>query len=418
MTFTDPTFWVALLQIIGVNIVLSGDNAVVIALAARSLPPKQQKQAVLWGSGAAVVMRIVLTIVAVELLRLPYLKLIGAALLLWIGIQLLLPEEEEGDGHAVTNTGMVSAIRTILIADLVMSLDNVIAVAAAAKGDLALLILGLLISIPMVIFGSTLLMKFMERWPIIITIGGALLGWVAGEMAISDPAVKDWVDANAGWLHYVAPAFGAVAVVAIGKWLASRSAEQESDRPIVDLAESADQHPQAAAVAVPQRFLVVADGSEASLQDMGRFIAQVPTYRAPVAVDLLNVQVPVSRDVSTFVDEDALKDLHHEEGMKALTAARALLERAQVPCVVHIGVGDLAHVVAHYANELKSAHVFLTETERSEGARWARSCRTDAARRSARQRPPLTGARDAGDRGSRRGCATGVPSMIAACPCP
>ena len=106
-----------------------------------------------------------------------------------------------------------------------------IAVAAAAKGDLTLLVLGLLISIPMVIFGSTLLMKFMERWPIIITIGGALLGWVAGEMAISDPAVKDWVDANAGWLHYVAPALGAVAVVAIGKWLASRSAEQEATGP-------------------------------------------------------------------------------------------------------------------------------------------------------------------------------------------
>ena len=367
MSFSEPTFWVALLQIIGVNIVLSGDNAVVIALAARSLPPKQQKQAVLWGSGAAVAMRIVLTIVAVELLRLPYLKLIGAALLLWIGIQLLLPEEEGADGHGTANTGMISAIRTILIADLVMSLDNVIAVAAAAKGDLTLLVLGLLISIPMVIFGSTLLMKFMERWPVIITIGGALLGWVAGEMAISDPAVKDWVDANAGWLHYVAPALGAVAVVVIGKWLASRSAEQESERPIVDLAGSTDQHAQPP-VAAPQRFLVVADGSEASLRDVGRFIAQVPAYRAPVAVDLLNVQAPVSRDVSTFVDEDALKDLHHEEGMKALAAARALLERAQVPCVVHIGVGDLAHVVAHYANELKSAHVFLTETGRSQGS--------------------------------------------------
>ncbi len=230
MTFSDPTFWIALLQIIGVNIVLSGDNAVVIALAARSLPPKQQKQAVLWGSGAAVVMRIVLTIVAVELLRLPYLKLIGAVLLLYIGIQLLLPEGGEGEGHGPTNTGMVAAIRTILIADLVMSLDNVIAVAAAAKGDLTLLILGLLISIPLVIFGSTLLMKFMERWPIIITIGGALLGWVAGEMAIGDPLVKDWVDAHAAWLHYVAPAAGAILVVLVGKWLARRAEAAEHAR--------------------------------------------------------------------------------------------------------------------------------------------------------------------------------------------
>src|SRR6187402_1710641 len=157
MTFSDPAFWIALLQIIGVNIVLSGDNAVVIALAARSLPPKQQKQAVLWGSGAAVVMRIVLTIVAVELLRLPYLKLIGAALLLYIAVQLLLPEDDEG-GHGATVSGMGAAIKTILLADLVMSLDNVIAVAAAAKGNTALLIIGLAISIPLVVFASRLLL--------------------------------------------------------------------------------------------------------------------------------------------------------------------------------------------------------------------------------------------------------------------
>ncbi len=239
MTFTDTTFWIALLQIIGVNIVLSGDNAVVIALAARSLPPKQQKQAVLWGSGAAVVMRIILTIVAVELLRLPWLKLVGAALLLWIGIQLLLPEGDEGEGRQNDNTGMIAAIRTILIADLVMSLDNVIAVAAAAKGDLTLLVVGLLISIPLVIFGSTLLMKVMERWPVIITIGGGLLGWVAGEMAISDPAVKAWVDGHAAWLHYAGPALGAAFVIAVGKWLARRAELAEHAKP-VDLAQGND----------------------------------------------------------------------------------------------------------------------------------------------------------------------------------
>ena len=238
MSFTDPTFWVALLQIIGVNIVLSGDNAVVIALAARSLPPKQQKQAVLWGSGAAVAMRIVLTIVAVELLRLPYLKLVGAALLLWIGIQLLLPEEEEADGHGTANTGMISAIRTILIADLVMSLDNVIAVAAAAKGSMTLLILGLAISIPLVILGSTMLLKIMDRYPIIITLGAALLGWVAGDMAVTDPSVKDWVDANAAWLHTAAPAVGAIFVVALGKWLAARAEARDETEPVVDIAKA------------------------------------------------------------------------------------------------------------------------------------------------------------------------------------
>jgi YjbE family integral membrane protein len=367
MSFTDATFWVALLQIIGVNIVLSGDNAVVIALAARSLPAQQQKQAVLWGSGAAVVMRIVLTIVAVELLRLSFLKFIGAALLLWIGVQLLLPEdEEEGEGHGAASAGMMSAIRTILIADLVMSLDNVIAVAAAAKGSITLLVLGLLISIPLVVFGSTLLMKFMERWPVIITIGGGLLGWVAGEMAVTDPSVKDWVDANAAWLHYAAPALGAILVVGVGKWLASRSAEQEDTRPLVDLAQPADQH--AAKDGVRSRVLLAADDSPASLRAVSRFVEEQDLYRGALAVDLVNVQAPVHRDVSNFVEEDAIKDLHHEEGLKALQAARAILEKAGLPCVVHIGVGDFAHVVAHYAKTLGSRQVFLTDTARSEGA--------------------------------------------------
>ncbi|MEK7437917.1 MAG: TerC family protein [Pseudomonadota bacterium] len=229
MDFSIQEFWIPLLKIIWINIVLSGDNAVVIALAARSLPPRQQKLAVAWGSGAAVAMRIVLTLFAVALLQLPYLKLIGAVLLLWIGVQLLLPEagEESIDGHE----NLMAAIKTILVADLVMSLDNVIAVAAAAGDNLTLLILGLAISIPMVIFGSTLLMKVMERFPIIITAGGALLGFVAGEMAVSDPALRDWMGANfqmidakpalAGiHLDLIAGLAGALLVVLIGKRLA------------------------------------------------------------------------------------------------------------------------------------------------------------------------------------------------------
>jgi YjbE family integral membrane protein len=184
-------FWIGLLKIIGVNLILSGDNAVVIALAARSLPQRQQKAAVLWGSGAAVAMRIVLTIFAVALLTLPWLKLVGSLLLFWIGIKLLLPEE--GDENINASDNLISAIKTILIADLVMSIDNVIAVAAAAQGSMTLLILGLAISIPLVIFGSTLLLHLMERWPVIITIGGGLLGFVAGEMLVTDPALKGWL---------------------------------------------------------------------------------------------------------------------------------------------------------------------------------------------------------------------------------
>jgi YjbE family integral membrane protein len=224
-------FWVGLAKIIGVNVVLSGDNAVVIALAARSLPPKQQKQAIFWGAGAAIVLRIILTIFAVALLTLPWLKLVGAALLLWIGVKLLIPEEGGEDMDA--SDSLIAAIKTILIADLVMSLDNVIAVAAAAGGSYVLLILGLAISIPLVIFGATLLIRLMERWPIIITIGAALIGWVAGEMAITDPAIGDWVKATfahandrpvvAGLsLELLCGVIGALLVWAVGTWLARR----------------------------------------------------------------------------------------------------------------------------------------------------------------------------------------------------
>jgi len=229
----DHQFWVGLGQIILINIVLSGDNAVVIALAARSLPRRQQKLAIFWGAGAAVVLRIVLTVVAVELLRYPYLKIVGAFLLFWIAIKLLLPEDGN-DGEVESSSNLMAAIKTILIADLVMSLDNVIAVAAAARGNDVLLVLGLAISIPLVVVGATVLMKLMERWPIIITIGAGLLGWVAGEMLVTDPVVKDWVDVSAAFLHWLAPAAGVAVVVVIGKWLAARA--EAARREVADLA--------------------------------------------------------------------------------------------------------------------------------------------------------------------------------------
>ena len=233
MDLSLQAFWVPLLKVIWINIVLSGDNAVVIALAARSLPPRQQTLAVAWGSGAAVALRIVLTLFAVALLQLPYLKLVGAVLLLWIGVKLLLPDEGEDDidGHE----NLLAAIGAVLIADLVMSLDNVIAVAAAAGDSVTVLVLGLGISIPLVIFGSTLLIKVMERFPIVISVGAALIGFVAGAMVVADPALAVWVSANFQMLdgkpmlvgvglELIAGVVGAALVVAIGKLLARRHA--------------------------------------------------------------------------------------------------------------------------------------------------------------------------------------------------
>ena len=218
-------FWIGLMKIIWINIILSGDNAVVIALAARSLPPHQQKKAILFGSGAAVVLRIVLTVVAVQLLALSFLQIVGGLLLLWIGVQ-LLSEEDEGEEGEVEQKGLMAAVRTILIADIVMSLDNVIAVAAAAKGSTTLLIIGLAISIPLVIFGSTLMIKLMERYPVIVTLGAALIGWVGGETIVSDVALKSTLEANPS-LHYIAAAVGAALVVGLGRFLQKRGKHAE-----------------------------------------------------------------------------------------------------------------------------------------------------------------------------------------------
>jgi YjbE family integral membrane protein len=229
MDLGSSAFWLDLLEIIWVNILLSGDNAVVIALAARSLPARQQSTAIIAGSGAAVVLRIFLTLAAAELLMLPWLKIVGALLLLYIGVSLLLPEGEE-QGEARQYGSIWAAIRTILVADLIMSLDNVVAVAAAAHGNLVLLILGLAISIPLVVFGSTLLLKVIERLPIIVWLGAALLGYIAGEMLVSDPVLHNPIDHFSSMLHtpvdelaLVFGAIGAMLVLALGKVFIARS---------------------------------------------------------------------------------------------------------------------------------------------------------------------------------------------------
>lgn len=225
MDLSSGALWGALGAIIVANILLSGDNAVVIAMAARSLPHDQQKKAIFWGSAAAIVMRIVLTVVAVQLLQVPYLKLVGGVLLLWIGVQLLVDSDEEGEVHA--HGTMVAAIRTILVADLVMSVDNVLAVAGAADrapegSRLILLVIGLGLSIPLIIVGSTLLMKIMERFPIIITLGAALLGFLAGEMFVTDPSTVGWFHANMAEADVLVGGACAVLVVAAGTWLQRR----------------------------------------------------------------------------------------------------------------------------------------------------------------------------------------------------
>ena len=232
---TSPEFWVALGQIIIIDILLGGDNAVVIALACRKLPPAQRTKGIIWGTAGAIILRVVLIAFAMTLLNLPFLKVVGAILLVWIGVKLLAPDED-GHGSVAESDKLLAAIKTIIVADLVMSVDNVIAIAGAAQnaGDhsLLLVVLGLLISIPIIVWGSQLVIKLMERVPAIITAGGMLLGWIAGGMLVSDPALANpdkwqWMFKleQSDTLKYAASVAGALLVLVVGKAIVAQRAK-------------------------------------------------------------------------------------------------------------------------------------------------------------------------------------------------
>ena len=224
--FLTAQFWLAVGQIIMIDILLGGDNAVVIALACRQLPPQLRTKGILWGTAGAIVLRVILIAFALTLLQLPFLKLVGAALLLWIGVKLLVPDDDE---HASIQSSdkLWAAVKTVIVADLVMSVDNVIAIAGAATGagaqhQMPLVIFGLLVSIPIIVWGSQLVLKLMDRFPLIITAGGMLLGWIAGTMAHSDPAVKDWLPQTSVWSYGLGLA-GAMGVLLVGGLLKKQS---------------------------------------------------------------------------------------------------------------------------------------------------------------------------------------------------
>lgn len=231
---SSPTFWVDLMQIMGINILLSGDNAVVIALASRSLPEKQRNMAVLGGSAAAIVLRVIFCLIIVWLLAVPFLKLIGGLLLLWIGVKLIIPEAEHGEDGIAAKSNLWGAIQTIMIADAVMSLDNVVAIAAVAKGSVLLIVLGLLISVPLIVFGSQLVLRVLTRFPILVVAGGGLLGWIAGEIIVSDPVVHENVPYDIHLQEQIARPLLAALVVVTGMLLARRAKARE--HALVDLA--------------------------------------------------------------------------------------------------------------------------------------------------------------------------------------
>ena len=348
-------FWVAVGQIIMIDILLGGDNAVVIALACRKLPPHQRTQGILWGTAGAIVLRIVLIFFALTLLAIPFLKVVGALLLIWIGVKLLVPEHEEGHANIQGSDKLWGAVKTVIVADFVMSVDNVIAIAGAAEasgGDhsMALVIFGVLVSIPIIVWGSQMVIKLMDRYPMIITAGGMLLGWIAGTMVVTDPALvnPDVLPQMpkiplSDSLRYGAGAAGALLGLALGKWIAAR----QKPAKVAAMAETAGQ-PTAARL---QRVLLAVDGSDPSARAVQHLLALRQELRAPeaLALHLVNVQRPISGNVASFVDTQSLNEYHHERSEAALASARAALDAAGVRYQVHEGVGAPGPKIAELA---------------------------------------------------------------------
>ena len=355
--FMTPEFWLSVGQIIMIDILLGGDNAVVIALACRKLPPKQRMRGILWGTAGAIVLRVTLIFFALTLLQIPFLKIVGALLLLWIGIKLLMPEHEEAHGNIQASDKLWGAVKTVIVADFVMSLDNVIAIAAAAQGahsdhHMALVIFGLVVSIPIIVWGSQLVIKLMDRFPVIITLGGMLLGWIAGQMVVTDPVLKDWMATHSPYLKLAASAAGALFVLVFGKWLAARSRAARA------LPAQAAAAPQLNRL---QRVLLAVDGSDNAAQAVRYVIGVREDLRDPqaLAVHLLNVQRPVSGEISRFVPGENLKDYHLEASEAALAPARALLDAAGLEFHEHRRVGEPAPTIAAVARETGSDLVVM-----------------------------------------------------------
>jgi len=232
LEFLTPAFWVAVGQIILIDILLGGDNAVVIALACRGLPQKQRKLGIIYGTAGAIVLRVILIAFALALLAIPYLKLVGGLLLVWIGVKLLMPQDDHDDHSNIASSDKLwGAVKTVIVADLVMSVDNVLAIAGAAESagqhQLPLVIFGLIVSIPIIVAGSQLVLKLMDRFPLIITLGAMLLGWIAGQMIFTDPGVKAHLPDAKVW-EYAAAATGALLVLVLGKGVAARRSSETS----------------------------------------------------------------------------------------------------------------------------------------------------------------------------------------------
>ena len=364
-------FLTALLAIIIIDIVLAGDNAIVIALAARSLPEHLRKRAIIWGAVGAIAVRSLMTVIVVWLLKIPGLLLVGGALLLWIAYRLLMPADDDGDAHGPAATTFWGAMRTIVIADAVMGLDNVLAVAGAAHGSYALVVTGLVISVPIVVWGSTLVLKVVDRYPGVVYIGAAVLVWTSVKMMIGEPLVKPWIEAQPllGWLAYLAiPLVLWAGFVKNHRKLESRIharlTEFAAKRPLSASASViVTDAPATVHVVQPEgdtmlKVLVPVDGSANSLRAVRHAIGEYQRHHE-LEIHLLNVQPRLSRYVTKFLSRADRESWQQEHATAAMASAKTLLADAGVPHEAHAATGDSAGEICRAATRLNIHHIVM-----------------------------------------------------------
>lgn len=368
MELFSVEFFSALLAIVVIDLVLAGDNAIVIALASHGLPKHLQKRAIVWGAVGVIVVRSAMTLVVVWLLKIPGLLLVGGALLVWIACRLLSPENGEGEGDKVRpSMSLRGAIQTIVVADLVMGLDNVLAVAGAAQGSYLLVVLGLLISVPIVIWGSTIVLHWVERYPAIIYLGAGVLAWTAAKMIVSEPLIKDYFEASA----FATPLmyFATVgSVLWTGFVKNHRKLASDIGARLAMLARGIT--PDCSLAIANQkgdamlRVLVPVDGSKNSEYAL-RHVAEGYRGNAAMEVHLLNVRPPLPRHIARFLSSKAVDAFHQGEAEKAMRPARRLFEKFGVPFSAHIRVDDKAPAIVDEARRLGCNRIVMSTARKN-----------------------------------------------------
>lgn len=355
-------FLSALLAIVVIDLVLAGDNAIVIALAARNVPAHLQTRVILWGTGGAIAVRTAMTLVVVWLLNIPGLLLAGGAMLVWIAYRLLLPEEEGEAGTGVKSASTFwGALKTIVVADMVMGLDNVLAVAGAAHGSFLLVALGLLISIPIVVGGSTLLLGFVERFPAFIYLGSGVLAWTAVKMVTSEPMLKDSLDTYKLTvpLLYAVTVFG---VLWVGFVKNHRRLETRISAKLKSIARPDDAGPlitSSSEGGQPMLKVLIPVDSSSNSQKAVRHVINQFAKTPGMEVHLLNVQAPFSKYIAQFASKKTRDAFHRDEAEKALGPVRLMFDSAGVPYSVHAEVGSKADIIADEARRLACDHIVI-----------------------------------------------------------